>query len=144
MSANIPDQPTQPTTPLPPYVQESPAAPAAPAAQSYTHYAAADYAAPEYTAAKPAPTRTTLADTNTYALVAVITAFLVPLAGIIFGHLALSQIKRTGDAGRGLALTGLVYGYCVFALGAIFILSYIGLIFMVIGTFASGNYSDFA
>lgn len=131
MSANIPEQSTQPTMPLPHYTQQ---ASVAPAAQSYA----------AYQPAQPSSPRTTVAETNTYALVAVITAFLVPLAGIIFGHMALSQIKRNGDAGRGLALTGLIYGYCVFALGAIFILSYIGLIFMVIGTFASGSYSDFA
>jgi Domain of unknown function (DUF4190) len=30
--------------------------------------------------------------------------------GIIFGHIALSQIKRTGEVGRGLAISGLVIG----------------------------------
>lgn len=83
------------------------------------------------------PTQTRVSDTNTYALVAIITAFMLPLAGIIFGHLGLSQIKRTGDGGRGLALTALIYGYTVFALGAAFIVMYLGFIFMMIGTFAS-------
>ncbi|HEU5160514.1 MAG TPA: DUF4190 domain-containing protein [Streptosporangiaceae bacterium] len=30
---------------------------------------------------------------------------------VIFGHVALSQIKKTGAAGRGLAVAGLVLGY---------------------------------
>ena len=31
--------------------------------------------------------------------------------GIIFGHIALSQIKRTNEQGRGMAIAGLVIGY---------------------------------
>ncbi len=94
-----------------------------------------------YTEQKPLPVNTTLKDTNTYSLVAVILAFIVPIAGIIFGHMGLSQIKRTGDAGRGLALTALIYGYCVFALGLIFFVTYIGFIIMIIGAAANaGSY----
>ena len=33
------------------------------------------------------------------------------ILGIIFGHVALSQIKRTGEGGRGMAVAGLVIGY---------------------------------
>ena len=33
------------------------------------------------------------------------------LLGVIFGHIALSQIKRDGGGGRGLAIAGLVIGY---------------------------------
>lgn len=33
------------------------------------------------------------------------------LLGIGFGHVALSQIRRTGERGRGLAIAGLVIGY---------------------------------
>ncbi|MFI0450977.1 DUF4190 domain-containing protein [Actinomadura sp. 6N118] len=36
---------------------------------------------------------------------------IVPIAAIVLGHLALSQIKKTGEAGLGLAITGLVLGY---------------------------------
>ncbi|MQY05336.1 DUF4190 domain-containing protein [Actinomadura macrotermitis] len=31
--------------------------------------------------------------------------------GIIFGHIAQSQIKRTGEGGSGMAMAGLVMGY---------------------------------
>ncbi|MCO1578701.1 DUF4190 domain-containing protein [Crossiella sp. SN42] len=37
---------------------------------------------------------------------------MLPLLGIIFGAIALNQIKRTGDEGRGMALAGLIVG-CV-------------------------------
>lgn len=30
---------------------------------------------------------------------------------MVFGHVALSQIRLTGDKGRGLAMTGLIFGY---------------------------------
>jgi len=37
---------------------------------------------------------------------------LVPgITGIVIGHIALGQIRRTGEQGRGLAITGLVIGY---------------------------------
>ncbi len=89
---------------------------------------------------QPAPP-TTLAYTNTFALVSIITAFLSPVAAVVFGHLALSQIKRNGDAGRGLALTGLIIGYSYFvfiALFVIFYLSLIGLVMASMGAFMSG------
>lgn len=49
--------------------------------------------------------------TNTLAIVALISSFFVSLAGIICGHIALSQIKRTGEGGRGMAIAGLIIGY---------------------------------
>lgn len=88
----------------------------------------------------PAAPPTTLAYTNTFALISIITAFLSPVAAIVFGHLALGQIKRTGDAGRGLALTGLIIGYSYFVMIALFVLFYlsmIGIMFASFGALAS-------
>lgn len=85
---------------------------------------------------------TTLAYTNTFALVSIITAFLSPIAAVVFGHIALGQIKRTGDAGRGLALTGLIIGYSYFAFIALFVIFYlsvIGLMFASMGALMSGS-----
>lgn len=48
---------------------------------------------------------------NTYAVLSPIFGFLVPPAGIAFGHLALPQIKRTGQRGWLAAVCGLVIGY---------------------------------
>lgn len=45
------------------------------------------------------------------AILAIIFGFGGGLLGIVFGHIALSQIRRTGEKGRGLALTGLIFGY---------------------------------
>ena len=48
---------------------------------------------------------------NTLSIVALVLAFLIPLGGIICGHLALGQIRRTGERGHGLALAGTVIGW---------------------------------
>jgi hypothetical protein len=62
------------------------------------------YSAP---AAPAAPGGTT----NVLAIIALIAAFVFPLAGIVIGHIALGQIKRTGENGHGLALWGTILGY---------------------------------
>ncbi|MFF2050227.1 DUF4190 domain-containing protein [Leifsonia sp. NPDC058194] len=53
--------------------------------------------------------------TNVLAIIALVGAFVFPLAGVICGHIALSQIKRTGEKGNGLAIAGLVLGYLYIA-----------------------------
>src|SRR4051794_434926 len=45
--------------------------------------------------------------TNTLAIVSFVSAFIVSVVAVITGHIALSQIKRTGEGGRGFALAGL-------------------------------------
>lgn len=48
---------------------------------------------------------------NTLSIVALVLAIVVPLGGIICGHLALGQIRHTGERGHGLALAGTVIGW---------------------------------
>lgn len=69
------------------------------------------------TTSAPAPA----AKTNTLAIVALILGIFIPLGGIIAGPIALGQIKRTGEKGRGLAIAGIV-------IGAVIILFYVLLI----------------
>ena len=59
--------------------------------------------------------------TNGLAIAALVCAFLFAPLGILFGHLSLSQIKRSGEEGRGLAIAGLVIGYVITA-GTIIVL----------------------
>lgn len=61
------------------------------------------------------PVPTPVQPMNTLAIVAFIGSFFLGLAGIICGHIALGQIKRTGERGRGLALAGTIIGYVVTA-----------------------------
>jgi peptidyl-prolyl cis-trans isomerase B (cyclophilin B) len=51
--------------------------------------------------------------TNALAIVSLVCAFLFAPLGIIFGHISLSQIKKTGEEGRGLAVAGLVISYLI-------------------------------
>jgi hypothetical protein len=86
---------SEPTPPPPP-----------PQPQPYGGYASAPYGT--------TPTGTPLAPrTNTLAIVALVLSLTVSLGGIICGHIALSQIKRTGEGGHGLALAGTIIGYVV-------------------------------
>ena len=90
---------------------------------------------PAYSAAVPAA-----AKTNTLAIVALILGIFVPLGGIITGHIALSQIKRTGEAGHGLALAGTIIGYALTVLGIILTIVYVVVIAAVV---SSGSYSNY-
>jgi hypothetical protein len=56
---------------------------------------------------------------NTLAVVSLATAVtgFGAIAGIITGHIALAQIKHSGQSGRGLAIAGLAVGYAGIALG---------------------------
>ena len=62
--------------------------------------------------------------TNSLAIASLILAFVFAPAAIVTGHIARSQIRRTGEGGGGLALAGLIIGYC-----------YIGIFVLVIAVF---------
>lgn len=49
--------------------------------------------------------------TNVLAILALVFGILGGLLAIPFGHIARSQIRRTGEGGSGLALAGLILGY---------------------------------
>lgn len=74
--------------------------------------------------------------TNTLAIIALIAAFVFPPAGIVCGHIALGQIKTTGEAGRGLALAGVIIGYVWAALIVLIIVTSFILPLVMFGVFA--------
>ena len=49
------------------------------------------------------------------------------LVGVITGHIALSQIKKTGEQGNILAIIGLILGYIGIVVAIILIIVYIGI-----------------
>lgn len=53
------------------------------------------------------------AQTNSMAIASLVCSFLFAPLGIVFGHISLSQIKRNGEEGRGLAIAGLVISYVI-------------------------------
>jgi len=55
--------------------------------------------------------------TNTNAILALVFAFVFAPVGLILGIISLNQIKRTGEEGKGLAISGIVIGGVTVALG---------------------------
>lgn len=128
---------TSPTPPnpeqTPPYAAAPPAytppptygAPATPPAYG----AAPTYgAAPGYGYGYPEQKTNTLAIVSLVSsiLAFVILPFVASVVGVITGHMALGQIKRTGEGGRGLALGGTIVGWVGIGLGVL------GLIFFLV------------
>jgi hypothetical protein len=56
---------------------------------------------------------------NVFATLSVVFAFLFAPLGAVFGHLGLSQIRRTGERGRERALIGLTLSYAVILVAAV-------------------------
>lgn len=79
----------------------------------------------------------TQAGTNGFAIAALVTAFFCAPLGIVFGLVARSQIKRTGQAGSGLALAGIILG----VVGLVFSVLYFGALGAALS--GSGSGSDF-
>lgn len=75
--------------------------------------------------------------TNTLAIIALVLGIVVPIGGIICGHLALGQIKRTGEAGHGLAMAGLIIGYVLTAFTVLYIIGIIVFTFFTLGVAGS-------
>jgi hypothetical protein len=75
----------------------------------------------------PATTPSTMstAPLNTMALVGFILSLsavatgITLIPGIVLSHIGFSQIKRTGESGRGFALAGIIVGYCLLALSVL-------------------------
>jgi len=74
---------------------------------------------------------------NTLAVVSIASALtsIGAVAAIITGHVALTQIKKSGESGRGLALAGTIIGYVTVAL---WVLGSIAL--AVAGAYLRGKY----
>jgi hypothetical protein len=62
--------------------------------------------------------------TNSMAIAALVCSLVFAPLGIIFGHIALAQINRTREEGRGMAIAGLVIGYLFTG----FLVLYLGLV----------------
>lgn len=126
-----PQPPVPPAPPVP--TPESTAPPAAPPAPPPTE--------PTYPAYGQTPTPGYYAPpTNTMAIVAMVLSLagiltgITAIVGAILGHVALGQIKRTGEGGRPLALTAIIAGWIITGLGLLFL---IGIIIFYVWLFAT-------
>jgi len=57
--------------------------------------------------------------TNPLAIIGLILSIFFPVVGAIVGHVALSQINKTGEEGRGLALAAVIVGWTLTGLAII-------------------------
>ncbi len=73
------------------------------------------------------------ARTNTMSILSLVFAFILAPLGVVFGAIALNQIKKTGEEGKGLAVAGLVTSSIFTLLGIIYI------VFVIIAIIATGN-----
>jgi hypothetical protein len=130
---------SDPQPPVPPVPSSDGSAPYAPPAYGATPPPAGPTpppAQPAYPAYGQQPAQGYYAPpTNTLAILALVFAFVIAPGGIICGHIALGQIKRTGEGGKGLATAGLVIGY-IFT--GIFLLYIIGVIIFAIWAASMG------
>jgi peptidyl-prolyl cis-trans isomerase B (cyclophilin B) len=76
---------------------------------------------------------------NTMSIVAFILAFFVNIVGIILGFVALSQIKRTGEQGHGLALAAVIIGFVEVAIAILIFI----VLAIVLGIAASQVHSTY-
>ncbi len=62
---------------------------------------------------------------NTLAIVAFVAVFIGALPGVVVGHIALSQIRRTHERGWGLAVAALCIGYASIAFTLLFTIAFV-------------------
>ncbi|WP_333891329.1 peptidylprolyl isomerase [Mycolicibacterium gadium] len=70
--------------------------------------------------------------TNTLAVASLVCAFVFAPLGIAFGHISLSQIKKSGEEGRGLAVAGLIISY-VFTAFMVLVLVWAVIVIIAVG-----------
>lgn len=85
------------------------------------------------TTAEPAPTNTAQTPasqkTNTMAVVAIILAFLIPFVGLILGIVALSQIKKRNEGGKGLAIASIIISAFIMLMQLVVVVMFWGALF---------------
>jgi hypothetical protein len=125
---NLPDQPGEPVPPTPPQAPGYGAPTPPPPPPAYGQPAPAyGETAPAYGQPAPAYGQPPAAKTNTLAIISLIASIagivilwgIGSIAGVICGHISLSQIKKTGEQGRGMAIAGLIVGYAGIVLAII-------------------------
>ena len=116
-----------------PPAYETPAAPAYPSYPAPGTPAATAYGQNPYGQQNPQDKY------NVLAIISLVSAFFISLVAVITGHMAMSQIKKTGEKGYGLALWGLILGYLGIVVGIIFAFIFIAILVSGAATSSSFN-----
>jgi hypothetical protein len=119
-----PYAPQPPTPPINPYAQTPPPSSTPPATPAYGQPYASTPPYPAQPSGSPygyaaAPPQ------NSMALISMILSLVGLVAGItapvgaILGHIALKQIRQTGESGEGMAKTGIIVGWIITGIGVL-------------------------
>lgn len=120
-----------PVVPGQPYPGASSAEPGQPYSGSYGQPYGASTESPQYSYGQPPSPYSQPrqpARFNTLAIVAFIVVFLSNLIGLILGIIALVQVNKTGERGRGLAIAAIVIGAVVTIAAIVIVVFYPNLI----------------
>ena len=71
--------------------------------------------------------------TNAMKASAFVLAFVMPVAAIVCGHIALGQIRRSGEQGHGLALAGTILGWVFSGFIALMVLVWLSVMLSIFG-----------
>jgi hypothetical protein len=135
-----PPEPTPAYTPAPTGYTPPPAA--APGYTPPPGYAQPGYAQP-YNGYATAPRTNVLAIVSLCLSLGALVFGITAIGGIITGHIALGQIKRTGEGGHGIALAGTIIGWVLSGIGVLLIVGYIVFVVILFGAAAtSGSFSS--
>ena len=90
-----------------------------------------------YYGAAPPPNNGLATASMVLGIIGIVFCGFTSILAIIFGHVAQSQIKRTGEGGAGMATAGLVMGYIVTAIWVVIWIFYLGLWAAIVGSSAT-------
>lgn len=130
-----PYAPQPPTPPVNPYAQTPPPAP--PPTSATPPYGQPAHGQPQYpaqpTSATPygyaaAPPQNSMALVSMILSLVGLVSWITAPVGAILGHIALKQIRQTGESGEGMAKAGIIVGWIITGLGVLCCGGYIALI----------------
>ncbi|SCL26804.1 protein of unknown function [Micromonospora nigra] len=137
-----------PYAPVDPYAGAKVDGPPPPVGYPTSGYPAPGYPAPGHPAPgyAPYPGYAPPPKTNGLAIAALVlslvgfTSCITGPVGAIMGHVAMRQIRETGEGGEGLAKAAIIVGWIVTALLVVFILFYVGIFLFAISSSSTSSY----
>lgn len=143
---NNPEQGTPPVLAESPAAQATGSQPAPPPAQPLQPAPPAIFSTGQYAQAGVPNTYTVppAQPTNVLAIVSLVASIIgFALVGVITGHVALGQVKRTGAPGHGIALAGVIIGYVYIGASVLFLVVWGVIALVFAGTTAGTTSSTF-
>ncbi len=141
-----PQPPTNPYAQTPPPGSVPPVSSAPPATPPYGQpaYTPSPYSAPPYGQQSPygysaTPPQNSMALVSMILSLVGILSWITAPVGAILGHVALKQIRQTGESGEGMAKTGIIVGWIITGLGVVCCVGYIALI--IAGVASSSDFN---